>query len=184
MGFRPVTNTEPPAMSPPTVCSPDSNTAARCRLKDTPTWCGPVWLGASPGGIQLYSDRMPGQRRTSLLTREVLKRAHLDRGGAGQRMRRGYLDGRIQVRALDHVVAAHLLLGLRVRAVGDQQVAVTDPSSQNISMYLMAAPSSRVAHQHDERERPSWIGRVGAPHPGRRPGPDRGRRAQPSGLGL
>src|SRR5215471_13040830 len=120
-------------MSPPTVCSPDSNTAARCRLKDTPTWCGPVWLGASPGGIQLYSDRMPGQRRTSLLTRKVLQRAHLDRGDAGERMRGSHLDGRVQVRALDHVVPAHLLLGLRVRAVGDQHVAVADPDDPGLA---------------------------------------------------
>src|SRR5215472_14992797 len=149
MGSRPVTNTEPSAMSPPTVRSPDSNTAARWRLKDTPTWCGPVWLGASPGGIQLYSDRMPGQRRTSLLTREVSQRAHLDRGGAGQRMRRGYLDGRVQVRALDHVVAAHLLLGLRVRAVGDQTVAVTDPDDPGqgcIAERAAVQPYPPVAH--------------------------------------
>src|SRR5215470_13477547 len=114
MGSRPVTNTEPPTMSAPTVRSADSNTAARCRLKDTPTWCGPVWLGLSPGGIQLYSDRMRGQRRTSVVTREVLQRPHLDRGGPGQRMRGGHLDRRVQVGALDQVVAADLLLGLRV----------------------------------------------------------------------
>src|SRR5215470_4007538 len=132
MGSRPVTSTEPPAMSAPTVRSADSNTAARCRLKDTPTWCGPVWLGASPGGIQLYSNRMPGQRRTSLFTRKVPQRAHLDRGGAGQRMRGGHLDGRVQVGALDQVGAAHLLLGLGIRAVGDQQVAVADPDDPGL----------------------------------------------------
>ncbi|HTT91171.1 MAG TPA: hypothetical protein VMF65_16575 [Acidimicrobiales bacterium] len=35
-------------------------------LNETPTWLGPVKLGSSPGGIQLYSDRMSGQYKTSV----------------------------------------------------------------------------------------------------------------------
>src|ERR1700745_3738854 len=113
-------------MSAPTVSSADSNPGARCWLKDTPTWYGPVRVGPFPAGIQLYSDRMPGQCRTLLVTGEVLERAHLDRPGSGQRMRGGHLDRRLKVGALDDVVAADLLLGLRVGPVGDQRLAVAD----------------------------------------------------------
>jgi hypothetical protein len=31
-----------------------------CELKETPIWSGAVRIGSPPGGIQLYSERMPG----------------------------------------------------------------------------------------------------------------------------
>src|SRR6266508_1289882 len=58
---------------------------------------------------------------------ELHDRADLDRAVAGAGDPRRHFDGLVQVLAVDHVVAAELLLGLREGPVGGERPAVPDP---------------------------------------------------------
>jgi hypothetical protein len=55
-------------------------------------------------------------------------RANLDRAPPGRRMLGRYLDGLVQISAVDHVVAGDLFLGLGERAVTDQQFLTANPA--------------------------------------------------------
>src|SRR5215510_4160884 len=53
--------------------------------------------------------------------------AHLDCSKLCGRVPGGHSDGLVQVGAVDHVIAGHLLFGLGERAVSDQLITTADP---------------------------------------------------------
>src|SRR5580693_9722600 len=68
----------------------------------------------------------PGQGAADLpgsqVIRALLKRPHFDRADPGDRVPGRYRDRLVEVRALDYVVTADLLLGLGERSVSDQHL--------------------------------------------------------------
>src|SRR5580693_1396295 len=66
----------------------------------------------------------PGQGAADLpgsqVIRALLKRPHFDRADPGDRVPGCHRDRLVEIRALDHVVAADLLLSLGERSVSDQ----------------------------------------------------------------
>ncbi len=67
----------------------------------------------------------------------------LDLGGSRERMPGSYPDGRVQPGALYDVIASDLLLRLRERPVGDQQLAVTDMDDPGLAG--RAEPASQTS---------------------------------------
>jgi hypothetical protein len=55
----------------------------------------------------------------SVVPGSIPERSHLDLGGSRERMSGRYLDGRVQIGALDDVIASDLLFGLGKRSVTD-----------------------------------------------------------------
>src|SRR5215469_6224613 len=77
-------------------------------------------------------------------------------------MRSGHLDGRVQVGALDHVVAADLLFGLRVWPVGYQHLAIADtkdPGLGGIAESAAVQPYPPAGHLVHPRPDSTELGR-------------------------
>src|SRR6188768_1086155 len=72
--------------------------------------------------MRVAVQRPASRRNTDSRSSAILERTEFDRTVAGDRRLAGPLERRVEVGRLDHPEAAHLLLGLGIRAVGHRHV--------------------------------------------------------------